>query len=237
MMCTTPLSKMSLALVSTWLALTSLLATAMAAEGGQDNDTTAPANDSFFIEIVHRHSSTSSIAIDWIVPSQYDVTEYVVESRRRGSKSVTRSMPLPGNSRTYELTDLIFDADYEVCVYASLNNNSTRHSQCTQLFTIPLIRTDNLLILFGVIAYIFLTFLIAYMCWRNARNKFDAQLREGTVANDNDEVDERIDHAQNTPMLLSLPAGNKRPRSIIEEEEENIPYIDEENYAGSNNVK
>ena len=112
------LSKMSLALVSTWLAL------------------------------------TSTIVIDWIIPQQYDVSEYVVESRRRGSKSFTCSMPLPGDSRTYEVTDLIFDADYEVCVYASLSNASTPHRQCTQLFTIPLIRTDNLLILFGVIVYI-----------------------------------------------------------------------------------
>ncbi|KAK2184088.1 hypothetical protein NP493_283g03010 [Ridgeia piscesae] len=231
----TQVSKMSLALVSTWLALTSLLTTATAEER---RDTTARANDSFFIEVVHSHSSTSSIVIDWIVPQQYDVSEYVVEARRSGSKSVTRSMPLPGDSRTYEVTDLIFDADYEVCVYASLSNASMSHGQCTQLFTIPLIRTDNLLILFGVIAYIFLTFFVAYLCWRNAKKKFDAQLREeGTVANDHEEVDERIDHAQNTPMLLSVPGGNTRPRSIIEEAEENIPYIDEEHHAGSNNVK
>ena len=228
------LSKMSLALVSTWLALTSLLTTATAEER---RDTTALANDSFFIEVVHSHSSTSTIVIDWIVPQQYDVSEYVVESRRRGSKSFTRSMPLPGDSRTYEVTDLIFDADYEVCVYASLSNASTPHRQCTQLFTIPLIRTDNLLILFGVILYIFLTFLFAYLCWRNAKKKFDAQQHEGTVANDDEEVDERIDHAQNTPMLLSVPGGHTRPRSIIEEAEENIPYIDEEHHAGSNNVK
>ena len=141
-------------------------------------------------------------------------------------------MPLPGDSRTYGVTDLIFDADYEVCVYASLSNAST-----PQLFTIPLIRTDNLLTLFGVIVYIFLTFLFAYLCWRNAKKKFDAQQREGTVANDYEEVDERIDHAQNTPMLLSVPGGHTRPRSINEEAEENIPYIDEENHAGSNNVK
>lgn len=230
----TQLSNMSLVLVSTWLALTSLLTSALADER---RDTTVLANDSFFIEIVHRHSSTSSILIDWIVPRQYDVTEYVVESRKRGSKAFTRSMPLPGNSRTYEVTDLVFDANYEVCVYASLSNTSVLHNQCTQLFTIPLVRTDNLLILFGVIAYILLTFLVAYLCWRKAKNKFDTQLREGTVANDEEEVDERIDHAQNMPMLLSVPGGNTRPRSIIEEEEANIPYIDEENHAGSNNVK
>ena len=96
----TQLSKMSLAVVSTWLALTSLLTTATAEVR---RDTTARTNDSFFIEVVHSHSSTSTI--DWIVPQQYDVSEYVVESRRRGSKSFTRSMPLPGDSRTYEVTD------------------------------------------------------------------------------------------------------------------------------------
>ena len=231
-----PLTTMNLVVASTWLAMASLLATAMADEGRRVNDTPSTANESFSITIVHRYSSTSSIAIDWIVPSRYDVGEYVIESRKRGSQSVTRSRPLPGDSRSYELTDLVYDADYNICVHATLSDKSERRNQCTRLFTIPLIRRDNLLILFGVIAYILLTFLLAYLCWRNAKKKFDAQHLLDASSDDEDEIGERI-YNTNTPMLLGVPGGEKRPRSIIEEEEENMPFIDEEYHAGYNNVK
>ena len=233
----TPLTRMNLVVASTWLAMVSLLTTTLADEGHQVNDTPTTANESFSIKIVHRYSSTSSIAFDWIVPSRYDVGEYVIESRKRGSQSVTRSMPLPGNSHSYELTDLVYGADYNICVHATLSDTSERRNQCKRLFTIPLIRRDNLLILFGVIAYILLTFLLAYLCWRNAKKKFDAQLLDASSDDDEDETAERIYDTQNTPMLLGVPGGDKRPRSVIEEQEENMPFIDEEYHAGSNNVK
>jgi hypothetical protein len=191
--------------------------------------TEAPITE-FSIELYHRESSTSSISIVWRprVPDDIRILKYIIETTKKGSKSVITSPVLPANTTEYIVEDLIKDSKWRVCVVASVKNvtdgSTTEHQQCLESFTIPYIRDDSLYVLAIVILVIGGLIVAGYMCWRCAVNRAEKAAQE--TEEEEDDSDEgkllKPQHAQ--PILLS-PVDNSpdRPKSSIEEED--IPFI------------
>ena len=222
---------------------------------------TVTADGSLFVDVTHRESSTSSISIEWRVRDEYlyDVIEFMVETRKMDSAAVTRSEPLPVERRFYEIRDLSTNAGYEICVSgwklanATVVDDNVSQRHCVEMATIPLIRTDSLVVLGISIGLVLLTIVAGYLCWRCAKARLERAAAKAGDGGDDDNNATNTNGYQpieeptvDKPSFLEPPPSQviRRPRSTIEDDD--IPYItpplselsdDSNKRATSNNFK
>ena len=188
---------------------------------------TTPVPD-FGVVLTHLGSSTSSITVEWTIPSAYDahIMEYMVQARKKDSDSVLRSPSITPTERLYEVADLMTNSHYEICIYAKFKEghevNGSIPEACDELYTLALIRNDSLIALFAALGYIVLMILIGYLCWYCAQKR-----SKGAASEDGsgDEQEELLEKKDDSGQHLLAPPAQGRPRSSIEEELPYIPYI------------
>lgn len=184
---------------------------------------TSPSNEStvFFLSVQYNESSTTTIHITWDVPETNDIRHYYVQSRRKDRSDIIRSPPLPSSRRNYVIHDLVRNSEYQVCVYAHFDNE-TSTSNCTDMGTIPLIRDDSLIGVFCALGYILLMILLGYLVWRYHKRKSEKKLLESEEGSRSEEEGEKL-NPNSAPAQYLGPPGSDVPRSSIEDQD--IPYI------------
>lgn len=154
--------------------------------------------------IHHVQSRTSSITLSWASNSSY--SSYQVRARSLLSGITLTGQPT--NETEYTLTDLMIDTPYDVCVTAKATEASvtadSRSSDegkaveedeeaCLQIRTIPSVRVDSVLVLFGVISFIVLSVAAALVCWKCSQ-KNDAETAADATASDyKDDANDGVD--------------------------------------------
>jgi hypothetical protein len=143
--------------------------------------------------IHHVASRTSSITISWATNSSH--SSYQVRARSLLSGITLTGQPT--NETEYTLTDLMIDTPYDVCVTAKATEAApvTAESRdegkaveeeeaCLQVRTIPSVRVDSVLVLFGVISFIVLSVAAALVCWKCSQKSDDAEPAADATASD-----------------------------------------------------
>lgn len=180
----------------------------------------------FHIHLNHLSSSTSSITVEWYIPPTFEenIEDYLIEARKLESEAILTSPSLPSNETLYEIEDLATNSKYEICLQANfkpgMEIDGENHKVCNEMYTLALIRKDSIVALCIAIGYILLMVIIGIVCWMCAQKKS----REGDAAQDDQAEEEELltEKAGNNYLA---PPPQSRPRSSIEEELPNIPYI------------
>ena len=171
------------------------------------------------LELIHKESTTSSIELEWIVADPSLVENFVVQSKKINSESITKSGLIEEYS--YVVEDLRTNTNYEICVLVNYKDAASEDGvECVIFSTVPLIRFSSWIALLGVLGYVLLMVLLAYICWRHKMNQLQAE--EDEEALDPDGVNEKMNTNQEPITYLSAPPRPGQKSSI---EDPDIPYI------------
>ena len=142
-----------------------------------DNNTAAPTTTpviitKFSLDLRHESSTISSIHITWnaAIPEWVTVEKYQIKTQKIGSESITLSPGLEKDTNEYIVENLVSNSDYEVCIMASIINNTVpvETTTCRDFFTIPIMRYDSMYVLGAAIALFVMLILIGCVTWRCA---------------------------------------------------------------------
>lgn len=179
----------------------------------------------FSIKVLENERSTSSIAIDWVIPKFYQdkVKNFEVQGKKRNSSAIISSTALTSEHRSYIIEDLRTNTDYEVCVFVTVVdidgvNGPVEYEDCKYLSTIAIMRVGSIIGLIVALGYILLMILLGYLCWRYHKSKILAE----QAKKEEDEENENKDVAEKQPIMYLAPPVPGQRSSI---EEDDIPYI------------
>lgn len=137
-------------------------------------------DDDDSLRVEHVESRTSSITVKWTS----NFTDQYFQVFARSLTSGILLLARPTNETELTLTDLTVDTSYKVCVLVNTRSSPSAVSlaagimsgdhqdhtkvvkACLMLSTIPYIRIDSVLVLFGVVSFIVLSIVAAIFCWK-----------------------------------------------------------------------
>lgn len=165
----------------------------------------------------------SSIKVSWEVPDGLAVDSAEVFAKRMGGQVRIQGLKLLTDEQSYELTDLLTNSKYNVCLsvaYSSKESRDQSHTECLTLKTIAVVRPDSVYVLFIVVGVLVGLGVLGCVCWWYDRKKL-----RGNNEDEASGVDEPPTEDQNAPILKANapPAYSDRPNVSIEDQD--IPYI------------
>ena len=174
------------------------------------------------IQLKHRESTTSSIEVEWYVPTfmRDSVSTYIIQSNKKDSEVIITSPSL--NDTMFLIEDLRSNMEYTVCLHVTDIDGNDGDEVCEQFETIPFIRLSSIYGMIASLGYILLMILLGYIFWRCKMNEL--QKAEDEEELDPDSVNEKDKLAPNNEPIVYL-ASPPRPGQRSSIEDPDIPYI------------
>jgi len=176
------------------------------------SEATTPQPQGTGLSVHYEASTMTSISVSWKDNSTEAgaATFYQIKALSLATDVLLVSPKFPANQTEYTLPDLAVNAEYEICIWSSVESVKPG---CAVFSTIPVVRDDSLIALLIALAVLGVVIIIAVILWRCAIRQAGTGEDADTPSEEKPDNEDDDKHGANEKAPLLVPTTAETDQS------------------------